>query len=239
MPSAADSTALLLAKMEEFNRTLAETTEETHRKLEEVQIRVRGMEKSLQLVAEEQQALLDWKPEIESAVSALKNSVFDVTQKVDLFIHRLLGKNLKQEEIRINEAPDPSQQGTQFVLESPGPFGHRSSTNHRGDDTGVVTTLVPSPVKGAPMNSKIPSFKSDSNCYGETSRMHPVVASFPSINFPKFDGSNPRIWKRQCETFFSFYKVPDEMWVRMVTMYFDGSALYWLQSAEDRLLSLS
>lgn len=82
-----DPTAALLAKLEEFGLMLDEKTGETHRRLEQVQIGVQSMEKSMKLVSDEQQALLKWKPEIEAVVSDLKNSVADVTTKVDLFIH--------------------------------------------------------------------------------------------------------------------------------------------------------
>lgn len=62
-----------------------------------MQIGVRGVERSLQEVVDDQVALMQWKPEIESVVSDLKNSVFDVTHKVALFIHQLPRKNLKME----------------------------------------------------------------------------------------------------------------------------------------------
>lgn len=93
--------------------------------------------------------------------------------------------------------------------------------------------------KGAPMNAKLPQFYPEASNFGEASRMHYVVTSLPPINFRRFNGSNPRIWRRQCENFFSLYNVPDDIWVKMGVMHFDGSTLYWLQSAEERLLTMS
>jgi hypothetical protein len=42
----------------------------------------------------------------------------------------------------------------------------------------------------------------------------------PTMSFPNFDRSNPKLWKQQCETYFEFYSVPVEMWVRVSTMHF-------------------
>lgn len=98
------------------------------------------------------------------------------------------------------EVPDPAHLGSYQYMEASGQFGHSSSSRHRGTGTGVVTTLVPPPVKGAPTNTKLPHFLPEAHEFGEASRMHSVVASLPPINFPRFDGSNPRIWKKtMCE----------------------------------------
>jgi hypothetical protein len=37
--------------------------------------------------------------------------------------------------------------------------------------------------------------------------------SMPQMNFPVFDGSNPKLWRNRCETYFEFYVVPSEMWI--------------------------
>lgn len=61
----------------------------------------------------------------------------------------------------------------------------------------------------------------------------------PQLDFPRFDGSNPRIWKKKCENFFEIYVVPPEMWVKLATMYFVGSADFWLQAIEPSLVGCS
>jgi hypothetical protein len=58
--------------------------------------------------------------------------------------------------------------------------------------------------------------------------------NLPPMNFPVFYGSNPKLWKSRCETYFEYYAIPVEMWIRMAVMHFEGSALYWLQSMEAR-----
>jgi hypothetical protein len=61
----------------------------------------------------------------------------------------------------------------------------------------------------------------------------------PRMNFPVFDGSNPKLWKHRCETYFEFYFVPMERWIRLATVHFEGSALLWLQSVESRIREMN
>lgn len=58
-------------------------------------------------------------------------------------------------------------------------------------------------------------------------------ANLPQVSFPTFDGSNPKMWKKSCETFFSFYAAPCDMWVKLATMHFDVPTVFWLQSMEQ------
>jgi hypothetical protein len=44
--------------------------------------------------------------------------------------------------------------------------------------------------------------------------------SLPPMNFPVFDGSNSKLWKSHCETYFEYYAIPVEMWIRMAVMHF-------------------
>jgi hypothetical protein len=63
--------------------------------------------------------------------------------------------------------------------------------------------------------------------------------SMPNMNFPKFDGTNPKLWKHRCETYFDFYAIPVERWVRLAVMNFAGSATYWVQSMESRIREMN
>jgi hypothetical protein len=59
------------------------------------------------------------------------------------------------------------------------------------------------------------------------------------MNFPGFDGSNPKLWKHRCEIYFDYYFVPVQRWVRMVVMHFEGSAQYWVQAMESRVREMN
>jgi hypothetical protein len=52
--------------------------------------------------------------------------------------------------------------------------------------------------------------------------------NWSQMNFPVFYGSNPKVWRNRCETYFEFYVVPSEMWIKLAIMHFQGPALYWL-----------
>jgi hypothetical protein len=66
-----------------------------------------------------------------------------------------------------------------------------------------------------------------------------VLSDLPKINFPVFDGSNPKLWQKQCEDYFDVYATEEIVWIKAATMHFHGVAARWLQSIEPRLHSLS
>jgi hypothetical protein len=61
----------------------------------------------------------------------------------------------------------------------------------------------------------------------------------PNMSFPTFDGSNPKLWKHRCEIYFDFYAVARDMWIRFAIMYFEGPAVFWLQSMEHHIRSMN
>ena len=65
----------------------------------------------------------------------------------------------------------------------------------------------------------------------EDSVHHPP---FPKIEFPKFDGNNPRWWRDQCEVYFEVYSVPPSMRTRFAALNFKGPAAAWLQTIQRR-----
>lgn len=54
----------------------------------------------------------------------------------------------------------------------------------------------------------------------------------PKTNFPKFDGTNPKIWKEKAEKYFHMFNVPDEYMVDYATLHFTGTVALWLQTYE-------
>lgn len=65
------------------------------------------------------------------------------------------------------------------------------------------------------------------------------TSKLPKMNFPRFEGENPRLWKSRFENYFDMYAVETHMWVKVATMHFEGPAARWLQSAERRLSTAS
>ncbi|CAD6253645.1 unnamed protein product [Miscanthus lutarioriparius] len=52
------------------------------------------------------------------------------------------------------------------------------------------------------------------------------------MEFPKFDGSNPRWWRDQCEIYFEVYPVHATMKTRFTTLNFKKPAATWLQTVQ-------
>lgn len=60
-------------------------------------------------------------------------------------------------------------------------------------------------------------------------------AAMPDLPFPKFDGTNPKLWIKNCETFFD----DPHLWIRYSTMHLTGSAALWYQTVQSTLKTMS
>jgi hypothetical protein len=159
MAPSTDSMATILSKLEELGKKADETSQ-----------KIKGMQQSVQQNADEQKSLTAWKPDMEGKVTDLQNSMFDLKQKIDLFIQEIPGKNKVVEDL---EASSPAHLGVaaQAGTSGPivhhnaaqagtsGPIVHHNDNDHRSVGARVVTTLVPPPIKGAkqlPLSSLFP-----------------------------------------------------------------------------------
>jgi hypothetical protein len=55
-----------------------------------------------------------------------------------------------------------------------------------------------------------------------------LLGKLPKMNFAKFEGENPRLWKSRCECYFDMYNVDEYIWVKVVPMHFEGPTSMWL-----------
>jgi hypothetical protein len=62
-----------------------------------------------------------------------------------------------------------------------------------------------------------------------------LTGKLPKMNFPKFEGENPKLWKSRSERYFEMYDVDPSLWVMVALMHFEGPAARWLQSVEHRV----
>ena len=49
------------------------------------------------------------------------------------------------------------------------------------------------------------------------------------MNFPRFNGKNPRIWKDKCQDYFGLMNIPESMWATAASLHMDDNAEKWLQ----------
>lgn len=129
------------------------------------------------------------------------------------------------EEIDLTKSAAPHLAASSMEVTS-GPLGHGEATDHRGIGNEVVTTLIPTPVTGAQ--------QSQLSILDALTRFQ-LNQAIPPQEFPKFDGMNPKLWKKCCESFFDVFAVPPKVWVKMAVMNFTGSAAFWSQSVENIL----
>lgn len=52
------------------------------------------------------------------------------------------------------------------------------------------------------------------------------------VDFPKFDGEHPQVWRDRCEKYFAMFNVPPNLWAPLATISFRGNAMLWLQTYE-------
>jgi hypothetical protein len=54
--------------------------------------------------------------------------------------------------------------------------------------------------------------------------------AIPKMPFPIFDGTDPKIWKDNCESYFELYSLPEGMWITAATLHFRDNAAKWFQA---------
>lgn len=84
---------------------------------------------------------------------------------------------------------------------------------------------------GSGDHSILGSYGNPSGMGKSGSTMNYVHTPLPCIDFPRFDGINPRAWILKCNSYFKLMpSIPDAQRVHLATMHFDGKALSWFQN---------
>jgi hypothetical protein len=126
------------------------------------------------------------------------------------------------------------------------PSGHGFDNSYREDGFSSVTTVVHAPVKGAfRLPTPAPSPK-PSKCvvpsFGYAARFANSAGSggsgrLPKLNFPSFNGENPKLWLSRSIDYLEMYEVERHKWIKIATMHFLDPAARWLPSVEFKLNS--
>jgi hypothetical protein len=53
----------------------------------------------------------------------------------------------------------------------------------------------------------------------QSSSSRSPTGRLPKLNFPKFKGDNPKLWKTRCENYFEMYDVDEGIWVKIASMH--------------------
>jgi hypothetical protein len=65
------------------------------------------------------------------------------------------------------------------------------------------------------------------------------LGHLPKMQFPQFDGDNPKLWLSRAKSHFEMYFVHPSVWVRVATHHMTHAAAHWLQSVETSLTNIS
>ena len=138
----------------------------------------------------------------------------------------------------LNMAPHPEMRPPASSAERPS--GHGVVNHHRDVGGGILGSHPPHPVTGMSLNNLPPVRPEPAFSHppvhhefipGSQSPM-PRSSPLPKLDFPKFDGENPRIWRDRCEMFFEVYGVSESLKTRFAALNFSGAAASWLHSVE-------
>jgi hypothetical protein len=119
---------------------------------------------------------------------------------------------------------------------SPRDEGTSEDAPSRDEGNGLVFTVAPTPVNGENTSNSLTAmqpFYFGYPVFPTPTGQLPVNHVVPLMEFPEFDGTSPKVWVRNAETYFELYFVPNKLKSRVASMKFTGNAKFWTQSLES------
>jgi hypothetical protein len=123
-----------------------------------------------------------------------------------------------------------------------GSVDHRDAHLRRGDAVGILGNLSRAPGAGTNphhQNNSGVQRVSVHHDHEETydrleCRSRSSSHYSPKMEFPKFDGENPKLWQQECETYFELYHILPALQTRYASLNFKGTAALWLRNVEAK-----
>lgn len=199
-------------------------------------------------------AVLDlqkWKPEMESSVEGLRSEMGELRTQVGQIARHpalaLRSGNLppilplpeaKPESWPKRDLVPLGKEGTYSAMGELDSrlIGRRDESNLRGKAIREKFSPIPLAGNGTLSRSDLSTHMVDSGAttYRHSGSYHPHHFP-PKLDFPQFDGENPKAWQLKCENYFRICSVQPEFMVNIATMYFVGGALLWLQASKTHI----
>lgn len=112
----------------------------------------------------------------------------------------------------------------------------------RGDAIGLLGNLQHAPGTGTNPHQRASSQVHMNSVQYDREEMHEReenrgqsgYQSSPKMDFPKFDGENPKLWQQECETYFELYHVPPALRTRYASLNCKGTTALWLHNVESK-----
>ena len=192
--------------------------------------------------------LYNWKPVVDQRVHDLEHTVLDLSERIDQVLDVINPSSPRQEytapittSIREDHFASPSKQVLNSArLEFSPSRAAPGSLDHSKLGYGVVLTTAPTQPSGtgakslhtkvSPLHTEYPE---QPDPYYYHYPMYSTATPFPEVEFHKFDGTNPKLWIKRCETYFDVYQTDPSLWVRLASMRMTGSAALWFQTLSN------
>lgn len=123
-----------------------------------------------------------------------------------------------------------------------GSMDRRDPLLHRGDAQGILSHPH-TPVTGnPPLPSKpvqVHMASEEDDLVGDpyvvdTGQHRAGYHPTPKMEFPKFDGENPKVWQDECETYFEIYQVSPGLRTHFAALNFRGTAALWWRNVQAK-----
>jgi hypothetical protein len=59
------------------------------------------------------------------------------------------------------------------------------------------------------------------------------------MDFPKFNGENPKFWQARSEDYFAMFDTDPDLWIAVAAMQFVGDAAQWMSSVQHKFVRAS
>jgi hypothetical protein len=172
-----------------------------------------------------------WRPRIESSINAMATELVKMNS-ADKTNHTPATDNGGWKETTATHRPPGAH--------ADGPRGGRAATSP--PELGVGPASYNKGMHRS-ASTRLPFHgSSPQDTFGGQSHRSSGVGSLgnlPKMQFPLFDGENPKLWQSRCEDYFLMYNVDQTLWIKIASMNFNGAAARCLQSVESKLAQSS
>jgi hypothetical protein len=172
---------------------------------------------TIKLLNDTLQGLSRWMPTVDTTIRTLQQSIDAVGARV----------------AALESAPPALP-----LVNTTRPNWHGKDISNQGTAPGASSAQVAALDKGTrttphtPVHFALDENSEFMNSTPFSSRHASNKSRPPKTEFPRFDGENPKWWKKVCEKYFDLYEVDHDTWANFATMHFVGNAALWLQTYE-------
>jgi hypothetical protein len=68
----------------------------------------------------------------------------------------------------------------------------------------------------------------------QNKKEQPSKHAMPKMNFPIFDGSDPKVWLDNCLSYFDLYQLHEGMWITAATLHLKDNASKWYRAYKQK-----